>query len=192
MRLPEDLQTYREPIESLQRLISRYNQRGVVIGGIAASVLGNARYTEDLDAMFLLSTQDVPIFLDAAKLEGIEPRIEDVEGFAKKNRMLLLRHVATDTAIDISLGILPFEQEVIERSSLQEFEDSLQVRLPSVEDLIIMKSLPRRPRDLEDIRTLVAKYPDLDVIRIESWVKSFAEFLDIPEMWGQIEAILKE
>lgn len=142
--------------------------------------------------MFLLSTQDIPHFLEAAKLEGIEPRIEDVEGFAKKNRVLLLRHVATDTAIDVSLGILPFEQEVIERSSLQEFDDSLQVRLPSNEDLIIMKALPRRPRDLEDIRSLVAKYPDLDIARIENWVKSFGEFLDVPEMWGQIQAILKD
>ena len=55
MRLPKELQIYHEPLESLQKLISRLGQRGVVIGGIAASVLGQARYTEDIDAMFLLS-----------------------------------------------------------------------------------------------------------------------------------------
>ena len=127
MKLPEELQTYFEPLAALQNLISCFNQRGVVIGGIAASVLGNARYTEDLDAMFLLSTQDIPRFLEEAKQEGIEPRVENAAAFAKESRVLLLRHVITNTEIDVSLGILPFEEEVIERSSIQEFDDSLRV-----------------------------------------------------------------
>lgn len=46
MKLPEELQPYHEPLEALQNLISRYDQRGVVIGGIATSVLGQARYIE--------------------------------------------------------------------------------------------------------------------------------------------------
>jgi hypothetical protein len=70
-------------------LISRFNHRGVVIGGIAASVLGQARYTEDLDATILLSTKDISHFLEVAKQEGIEPRIDKAEEFAKKNRILL-------------------------------------------------------------------------------------------------------
>ncbi len=192
MKLPEELQPYHDPLEALQNLISRFNQRGVVIGGIAASVLGRARYTDDLDAMFLLSTKDIYHFLEEAKQEGIEPRIENAADFAKKSRVLLLRHVITNTEIDVSLGILPFEQEVVERSVLREFDDSLQVRLPTPEDLVIMKAVAHRPKDLEDIRTLVAKYPDLDLARIETWVKSFAEVMEMPELWGQIESLLKE
>ncbi|MDL1912657.1 nucleotidyl transferase AbiEii/AbiGii toxin family protein [Chloroflexi bacterium CFX6] len=191
MKLPEELQTYHDPLESLQKLISRFDQRGVVIGGIAASVLGQARYTEDVDAMFLLSTQDIPQFLSEAEQEGIVPRIENAADFAKKRRVLLLRHIITGTNIDISLGIMPFEQEVVERSSIQEFESALRVRLPTPEDLIIMKAIASRPKDLEDIRTLVVKYPNLDRRRIERWVKDFAELMETPELWGQIEKILK-
>jgi hypothetical protein len=131
MKLPEELQIYHDPLESLQKLISRFDQRGVVIGGIAASVLGQARFTEDLDAMFLLSMQDITRFLNEAKQEGIEPRIENAAEFAKKSRVLLLKHTVTDTNIDISLGILPFEQEVVERSLMHEFDETLQVRLPT-------------------------------------------------------------
>jgi len=192
MKLPEELQLYREPLESLQKLISRFNQQGVVIGGIAVSVLGEARFTEDLDAMFLLSTKDIAQFLDSAKQEGIEPRIENAAEFAKKSRVLLLRHTVTDTNIDISLGILPFEQEMVERSSIQKFDDALQVRLPTPEDLIIMKAIAHRPKDIEDIRTIVDKYPALDQDRIERWVKDFSEALETPELWGQIEKILKQ
>ena len=192
MKLPRELQRYLEPLESLQKLILRFNHRGVIIGGIAASVLGEARYTEDLDAMFLLSIQDIPRFLEEAKQEGIEPRIENAADFAKKNRIFLLRHTITNTNIDISLGVLPFEEEVIQRSSVQEFDDSLQVRLPTAEDLIIMKAIARRPKDLEDIRTLAVKYADLDFDRMEFWIKNFAELLETPELWGQIEKILKQ
>jgi hypothetical protein len=192
MSLPEELQPYHDPLESLQNLISRFDQRGVVIGGIAASVLGRARFTEDLDAMFLLSIQDVSRLLEEAKKEGMETRRQNPVEFAKKNRMLLLRHTATNTNIDISLGIMPFEEEVVQRSSLHDFDDTLQVRLPTPEDLIIMKAIPHRPVDLEDIRILVEKYPALDLARIEYWVKEFAKVLEIPELWGQIEAILKQ
>jgi hypothetical protein len=177
---------------SLQNLISRNDHRGVVIGGLATSVLGEARYTEDIDAMFLLSIQDIPGFLEEAKEEGMEPRIEDAADFARKARVLLLRHIITNTNIDISLGVMPFEREVVERSSIHEFDDTLKVRLPTAEDLIIMKAVAHRPIDLEDIRTLALKYTNLDLSRIEYWVKSFAEILETPELWGQIEKILKQ
>jgi len=192
MKLPEELQIYHEPLEALQKLISRSNYQGVVIGGIAASVLGQARYTEDLYAMILLSTNDIPQFLEAAKQESIEPRIENAAAFARKNRVLLLRHVITDTNIDISLGILPFEQEVIQRSLIRDFDDSLQVRLPTPEDLIIMKAIAHRPKDLEDIRTLAAKYKELDFVRIKQWLQDFGEILQMPELWGEIEKFLKQ
>ncbi len=110
MKLPDEIEPFFEPLQSLQNLISRFNERGVVIGGVAAGVLGKARFTEDLDAMILLSTQDIPRLLEAAKQEGIEARVENATEFAKKTRVLLLRHIITDTNIDISLGIMPFEQ----------------------------------------------------------------------------------
>ncbi|HJR81326.1 MAG TPA: nucleotidyl transferase AbiEii/AbiGii toxin family protein [Anaerolineales bacterium] len=191
MKLPRELQKYHDPLVSLQKLISRFNHQGVVIGGLAASVLGEARYTEDIDVMFLLSIQDIPRFLEEAKEEGIEPRIENAADFAKKARILLLRHIITNTNIDVSLGVMPFEQEVVERSSVHEFDDTLQVRLPTPEDLIIMKAIAHRPIDLEDIRTLAMKYINLDLDRIKFWIRDFGEALDAPQLWDQIEHVLK-
>ena len=191
MKLPDEIEPFFEPLQSLQNLISRFNERGVVIGGVAAGVLGKARFTEDLDAMILLSTQDIPRLLEAAKQEGIEARIENATEFAKKTRVLLLRHVITDTNIDISLGIMPFEQEMIERSTMHEFDSSLHVRLPTPEDLVIMKAIAHRPKDLQDIQIIADKYPNLDYTRIEHWIRSFAEVLEMPDLWKQIEEILK-
>jgi predicted nucleotidyltransferase len=190
MKLDKSLEPFRATIEALNRLLQKFNQRGVIIGGIAVGFLGKPRYTADVDAVFLLSTKDIPSFLELARAENIIPRIENADDFARKSRVLLLKYVPTETEIDISLGIMPFEEEMVERAAVKSFAN-LSARLPTPEDLIIMKAIAHRPKDLEDIRTIVDKYPDLDQGRIEHWVKDFAEIMETPDLWGQIEEILK-
>ena len=191
MNQPKGIEPFLEPLESLQRLLSRFNERGVIIGGAAVSILGKARYTEDIDAMFLLSIKDIPQLLEAASEEGIEPRIDNAAEFARKSRVVLLKHVISNTNIDLSLGVLPFEQEMVERSVVHQVDATLQLRLPTPEDLIILKAIAHRPKDMEDIRILADKYQNLDIARIEKWVKQFAEVLEMPSLWDDIAGILK-
>jgi predicted nucleotidyltransferase len=191
MNQPNHLEPLMEPLEALQRLLSRFDDRGVIIGGTAVSMLGRARFTEDVDAMFLLSIQDIPRLLGAAKEEGIEPRIENAAEFARKSRVMLMRHIKSGTNIDISLGVLPFEQEMVERSVVHKIDEALQIRLPTPEDLIIMKAIAHRPKDLEDIRAIAEKYPNLDVERIEEWVKAFGDVLEMPDLWDLVSRLLK-
>ncbi len=191
MSFPDDFAPLIKPLEALQRLLDQFEERGVIIGGIATGFLGKPRFTIDLDAIFLASIKDIPKILDLAKREGIEARIQDAVEFAKKNRVLLLRHSESNINIDISLGILPFEEEVVDRSVLHN-AGLLSVRLPTPEDLIILKAIAHRPKDLLDIREIALNNPNLDVSRIERWVKDFAELLETPELWGQVEKILKQ
>jgi hypothetical protein len=191
MTLPEQFTSLIEPLIALQHLLDRFGEKGVIIGGIATGFLGKPRFTVDLDAMFLASIKDVPHIIELAKSVGIEPRTDKVEEFAKKNRVLLMRHTASGANIDISLGILLFEEEVVERSVSYKIE-TISVRLPTPEDLIIMKAIAHRPKDLEDIRTVVDNNPNLDNIRIEKWVKDFSQIMEMPDLWEQIEVILKK
>ncbi|MBC7877526.1 MAG: nucleotidyltransferase [Anaerolineales bacterium] len=190
MNLDKSLEPFRATIESLNHLLEKHNYQGVVIGGVAVGFLGKPRFTADVDAVLLLSIQDVSKFLELAESENIEPRIQNVEEFAKKNRVLLLKHSPTNIEIDISLGVMPFEEELIERGSIKSFAN-LSVHLPTPEDLIIMKAIAHRPKDLEDIRTIVDSNPNLDMKRIEQWITDFAEVLEMPDLWKQIEEILK-
>jgi len=64
------------------------------------------------------------------------------------------------------------------------------LRLPTPEDLIIMKAVAHRPKDLADIQAIAANYPDLDKERIRFWVVQFGEALDLPELWIQILKLL--
>jgi len=181
---------FHDPLQSLERLLSHFDHQGVVIGGIAVSLLGQARFTEDLDAMVLLSVEEISHFLKIAQQEGIEPRIPQAEEFPRRNRVLLLRHVASQTGIDISLGILPFEQEMVARSEAHKIDEALSIRLPTPEDLIIMKAIAHRPKDLLDIQGIIQRHPQLDQKRIQNWVTQFAELLERPELWDDIASWL--
>jgi predicted nucleotidyltransferase len=178
------------PVTAVQRLIERFDNQGVIIGGVAVSVLGQPRLTADADALLLASIEDISRLLELASAEGLQPRIPDVATFARRNRILLLQHEPSGIHVDISLGILPFEVEAVERS--QEHQaGALRVRLPSPEDLIILKAVAHRQKDLLDIETVIATRPQLDQDRIEFWVKQFAELLETPEIWTDVERLLR-
>ncbi len=81
MSQTENHDSFHDPLEALEKLLSHFDNRGVIIGGVAVSLLGQARFTEDLDAMILLSIDEIPLFLANAKKEGIEPRIRLSRGF---------------------------------------------------------------------------------------------------------------
>lgn len=105
-----------EPLKSLQNLLEHYPNKGLVIGGIAASLLGTPRLTADVDALIILSIDDIPELFQRAKEVGFTPRLDDAEEFARKSRVLLLKHVESGISIDISLGLLPFEEKAVENS----------------------------------------------------------------------------
>lgn len=191
MSQSDHLEPLLDALDALQHLLLRFDNKGVIIGGAAVSILGRARFTEDVDAVILLSNKDLPRLLELAKEQEIEPRVDNAVDFARKNRVLLLKHTPTDTSVDISLGALPFEEEMVERGVLYEVDQALQLRLPTPEDLVIMKAIAHRPKDLEDIRTIVEKYPNMDLQRIEKWIKAFGDVLETPDLWGMIESLLK-
>lgn len=53
-----DITPLLEPLIALQRLLEGFNNQGVIIGGIAASLLGKPRFTADLDVVILLAVED--------------------------------------------------------------------------------------------------------------------------------------
>jgi len=172
------------PLQAVHNLLEKFNGQGVIIGGVAASLLGTPRYTVDLDAVFLINLEDIPKFIEEAAKQEIEPRIPDAVQFARKNRVLLLRHIMSAIDIDISLGVIPFEIEMVERSHVIEFS-GVELRLPTPEDLIIMKAVAHRAKDLDDIQAVANSHPNLDRERIRYWVEQFGEALDIPDLWDE-------
>lgn len=87
------------------------------------------------------------------------------------------------------LGCMPFESEVIERAR-PSGEPGLPLRLATPEDLVILKAIASRPKDLEDIRNIALTCPSMDRGRIEYWVRQYGDLLEVPELWELTSALL--
>ncbi|MBN2553283.1 MAG: hypothetical protein JXB06_10970 [Spirochaetales bacterium] len=180
--MSDNLDDFQDPLQALLEVLDRQRIPHVIIGGLAVSQLAAARLTADIDVLTYLSDDDrIPELIEAAASVGFSLRLRDAEAFARRNRVLLLMHDPTRIPVDISLGLLPFEREVIERSS-RVSAGRLQLPLPTVEDLVILKAVAHRSVDLQDIGRLVEAHPGLDRKRIERIVGEFADALQMPEI----------
>ncbi|MGH8291340.1 MAG: nucleotidyltransferase [Steroidobacteraceae bacterium] len=161
----------------------------MVIGGVAASVLGRPRLTQDIDALAILPEGDWENAVDAAAQFGIVPRIPDVLDFARRSRVLLLRHTKSGIDLDITMGGLQFEQSAVENSVVHEI-GGLSVRLPRIEDLLVMKAIARRPKDLEDIRGLLVAHPGANIAAARRWVREFAASTGMSDMLEEFDRLV--
>jgi len=164
--------------------------KGVVIGGLAASILGRPRATRDVDLLVLLDPARWEEFLAAGASFRFRARIADPLGFAHQSRVLLLRHEPSSIDLDVSLGGLLFEEEAVDRGSRIEI-DGVQVPLVSAPDLLVMKAVAHRPRDLADIEAVLDRNPDLDLGRAKDWIREFSAALDRPEIFEDFQAIVR-
>lgn len=175
-------------LSAVQQVLTHFSDRGLIIGGVAVSLLSTPRFTADVDAVILLNVDEVQELLRVAEENQLLPRIDDPQAFAKQSRVVLLQHAETGVHVDISLGMLPFELEAVERGQFYQ-TDRLNVRLPTPEDLVILKAVAHRTKDIADIEAIVADYPQLDWTRVQFWVEQFAEVLEMPELWHDIEQL---
>lgn len=154
---------------------------GMIVGGVAASLLGRPRMTQDVDALAALSEDRWPILLEKAPAHDLAARIEDPLAFAARTRVLLMRHEPSGIDIDLILGGLRFELDAIAAATPHRL-GHLTIRLPRVEDLMIMKAIARRPRDMLDLEALMDRQPQADLGHVRSFLKEFAQAASMPDL----------
>jgi hypothetical protein len=176
-------------LADLMKWLDAANMPSMVIGGVAASVLGRPRLTHDVDALAILPEGEWANAVSTAARHGILPRIENPLDFARRSRVLLMRHVESGIDIDVTFGGLSFEQAAIDNSKIHDI-GGLRVRLPRVEDLLIMKAVARRPKDLQDIEGLLAAHPEVDVATVRHWVSEFATAMSTSDMLDDFDKLV--
>jgi hypothetical protein len=163
----------------------------MIIGGVAASILGRPRFTRDIDALAILPESDWQSAFESAARHGIVPRIENALQFARHSRVLLMRHTGSGIDLDITFGGLPFEELAVANSRLHDF-GGVQVKLPRVEDLLVMKAIAHRPKDLEDIRGLLASHPQADIAAARRWIREFSIAASMSDILEGFDRLLEQ
>lgn len=119
------------------------------IGGVALQHWGEPRVTRDLDLTVFTGFGGESPVVDGL-LAHYPGRRRDAREFALRHRVVLLSTPA-GIAVDVALGALPFEAEMIARSNEVEFEPGVALRICSAEDLLVLKAFADRLQDRADV-----------------------------------------
>lgn len=188
---PTSLETKLRQLEDLAKWLETANIPAVIVGGLAVSLLGRPRFTRDIDVLALITERDWRAAIAAAADHGIVPRLDKPLEFALRTRLLALEHAESSIGIDVTLGSLPFEREAVEHGQVHGIGD-VSVRLPRVQDLLILKALAHRPQDMQDIAALLEAHPQTDVEPARQWVREFATATGTPDLVRDLERVLEK
>ncbi len=160
-----------------------------IIGGLAVQHWGEPRATRDVDITVMVPAESVDAFLHQAT-HRFQPRLVDAVEFARRSRVLLIQ-AGNGIPIDLSLGVPGYEEEVMERAVTVPWPGGKTVRIIGCEDLIIHKCVAGRPRDLEDVRSILQRQQGrVDVAYIRRWLQEFATLVPEQDVAGRFEAAL--
>lgn len=175
----------------LQAFCRERGWRFCFIGGIAVQRWGEPRLTVDADLTLLTGFGREEPYVDAL-LRAFRARTEGAREFALLRRVLLLE--ATNTIpLDVSLGAIPFEERVVERSSTFPIQEGASLLTCSAEDLIVLKAIAARDQDWADIRGVVARQASrLDQRLIESELRPLLELKGDPDTGDRLRRLLAE
>ncbi len=175
-------------LSALSDWMQASNTSYVLVGGVAASFYGRPRLTQDLDALVRIDEGSLDSFVSSGNEWGYRPRISDCVAFARQSKVLLLHHQPTTVDADLICARLEYENDVIDRASTATIA-GVTVQLPTPEDLIVMKGVALRPRDMGDIEGILDSREQLDWDYIMARVREFAEALDSSEIVRTIERL---
>lgn len=127
-----------------------------VFGAQAALIWGRPRLTTDVDATVRLGPVSVESLVVALASHGFTPRDIATPDFVRRTRVLALQHDRSALALDLVLAGPGLEDVFLERAiAVDVAGTSIPVMCP--EDLIVTKILAGRPKDLDDIRGILAE-----------------------------------
>jgi predicted nucleotidyltransferase len=145
----------------------------IIIGGQAVLLYGEPRLTKDIDITIGVNIDMVDEILKIMENIPLKPLPEDIVQFVKQTMVLPLIETATGIRVDVIFSFSPFEQEAVKRANLVKI-DNTEVHYVSLEDLIIFKIFSGRPRDIEDVRTILVKNKHADIIYIKTQLQNLS------------------
>lgn len=165
-------------LERVARALDEATIPYMVIGGQAVLLYGEPRLTRDIDITLGIDLDRLDDLLVACNHAGIDPLV-DAQTFTLETRVLPCEEPDSGIRVDLLLSFTPYEREAIAHARAVVIGGT-RVRFVTPEDLIVHKVVAGRPRDLEDVKSVLLKNPDLDLAHVRLWLREFARELEQP------------
>ena len=180
--------------ELLIRLAEGLDNRGLpymIIGGQAVLLYGEPRLTRDIDITLGLDIDRFDEIISLSQELGLNPLPQDPLKFARETMVLPTQEKTSGIRVDFIFSFTPYESQAIRRAR-QIFLHHQAVCFASPEDVVIHKIVAGRPRDLEDIRAILIKNPQIDTEYIRNWLKQLSATLEDADLTTIFFDIFKE
>lgn len=154
-------------------LLNRSRVRHLYIGGLAVLATGEPRMTQDVDLILFVTKAGVDRLVDAFVDGGFSVNRRNALADAAERGALSVRYGGV--AVDVILASTDLEESAWRRRRRRKLFGRT-VGIPSPEDLILLKVIPGRPRDLDDVKGIVASTgPRLDRSYIRRWARRLCD-----------------
>ena len=180
----------------LGKLARGLDLRGIpymLIGGQAVLLYGEPRLTRDVDVTLGVGPEKLSVILDLVRESEWQVLTGSPADFVAKTLVLPCLDSPSGIRVDLIFSFSAYERQAIGRARVVPVAGTA-IRYAAVEDLIIHKIVAGRPRDLEDVRSILLKNPALDVDYVRRWLGEFeaaqVEYLlaRFEELWKQKDA----
>jgi hypothetical protein len=167
---------------------SEYNY--IVIGGIAASTIGEPRITADVDVDIVINNENVPHFLNKAIKAGFKVPVKKCIESARQ--MGVFQISFGDYHIDFIIASTDLEEQACKRRKAIQLH-GVKAFFPSPEDLILMKIIPGREKDLLDAKGVIIRNEGkLDIQYLKNWAMKLCDEAEDMRIWQTLEKLLKD
>jgi len=163
----------------------------MVIGGQAVLLYGEPRLTRDIDVTMGIGVDGFDRVKKIIPVIGLKSLVQREKEFVERNMVLPTLDKKSGIRVDFIFSFSLYERQAIERAKDIKLGRS-RVRFASLEDVVIHKVIAGRARDFEDVKSILLKNPNYDLVYIEKWLKQFdkslrgkflKQFRKIEESW---------
>ncbi len=186
--MPRAQSPFAAVLADLKRALASLHVDWYVFGAQAALIYGAARVTADVDVTVRLGNVTPTRLAAELKRRGFALRVND-PSFVRTTRVLPILHIATSVPADLVLAGPGLEDLFLERAVVHDL-GGIQVPVARAEDLIVMKLLAGRDKDLEDVAAIIAA-AELDTKDISSTLALVETALgqsDLVPLWDRLRA----
>ena len=182
---------FKDLIVRIARALKKSSLPYMIIGGQAVLLYGTPRMTNAIDITLGINVDELEIVLGVVKEVSLHVLPEDFKTFVEKTLVLPTKDSNTGIRVDFIFSFSSYERQAIQRARSVSFEDGV-VMFASVEDLIIHKIFAGRPRDLEDVHSIIMKNPDFDREYTRKWLKEFDRSMESSNFTRLFERLVRE
>jgi hypothetical protein len=148
----------------------------MIIGGQAVLHYGEPRFTRDIDVTVGLEPHEAQPVLDVISDLGWQILVEHPGDFLQQTFVLPVVDPLSKIRMDFIFSQTEFERQALRRSVAVSLE-TVPLRFVSLEDLIVMKMIAGRPRDMEDARKILQKNPHFNRRFVEEILQEYDQEL---------------